>query len=112
MAKVEIENLTRSTWIFPAFKPGAQKGDEPIPDPDNDIIVGDRNNTAELFAAKGVEPCRKWPLNTVVVDQKQIDALPPTVRKVFEACLVGDPGRKIDGRLSPLAPSLRIRPVP
>lgn len=104
--KVEIENLSRSTLIFPAYR---EEAGSLVPDYDHDIVVGDRENTEELFTAKGVTPSRRHPLKSTLVDQEQIDRLHPNVKRVFDACIKGDPDRKVDGKRMPLAPSIRLR---
>jgi hypothetical protein len=102
--KIEITNLTRSTFVFPVFLPSEKKGGPMIQDHENDIVVGDRNNTDELYETYGVTPSRRCPPCTVVVDQSVIDGLQPSVRKAFDALVTGDPVRKIK-------PSLRVQSV-
>jgi hypothetical protein len=106
MAKIEIQNLTRSTFWFPAFRTIAGgKGEKPeiVADPDRDIVIGDRANNDELKEANpDVVFDRRCPPAVVTVEQSQIDSLVPNVRKVFDALVAGDPVRKI-------RPSLKLQ---
>lgn len=100
---VEITNLTRSTFVFPVFRP--QVAGFPLVALDaEDIVLGDRNNTDELYETYAIPRSRRCPPASVVVKQSQIDALVPNVRAAFDALVTGDPVRKVK-------PSLRVQAV-
>lgn len=85
--KVEIENRTRDTLIFPATKEIATADGKTkrVLDPERDIVLGDAANTRELLDSYGLEYGPKCPPPVVVVDQADIDALAPVVLANFKA---------------------------
>lgn len=81
---IRIENRKRSTWVFEAWKPLVKDGPL-VQDHENDLVIGDSANTAEVMKSHGAAYSRRCPSPIVTVPKARIDAMPPGDRKVFEA---------------------------
>jgi hypothetical protein len=82
---IRIENRKRSTWVFESWKPAAMEGGPPVHDHENDIVIGDMANTAEVMKSHGVAYSRRCPPPVVTVPKARFDALKPADRKVIES---------------------------
>lgn len=85
--KFEIENRTRSTFVFEAFREGPKNADgksRRVADHDNDVVIGDMANTPELMQSRGAVYSRKVPPPTVVVDEAWLKGLLPAQRAFYD----------------------------
>lgn len=82
---IRIENRSRSTWVFEATTPNPKPGRRPIPDPANDLVIGDAFMTPQVMASLGARYDRRCPAPVVTVPKSVIDALDPKTRAVLQS---------------------------
>jgi hypothetical protein len=99
--KYEIENRTRSTFVFEAFREGPKDASgkaRRVADHDNDVVIGDMANTPELMASRNAVYSRKVPPPVVVVDEAWLKGLLPAQRAFYDGLV-----RKNDLRVREIA---------
>lgn len=85
--KFEIENRTRSTYVFEAFVEGPKDANgksRRVADHDRDVVIGDMANTPELMQSRGAVYSRKVPPPVVVVDEAWVKGLLPAQRVFYD----------------------------
>lgn len=90
--KLEIENRTRSTFVFSAFREvkGARGKPRLVHDHENDVVIGDRELTPEKMEAKGAVYSRKVPPPSVEVPEEWLAGLHPSQRAYFDGLVAAD----------------------
>lgn len=83
MKSYRIENRSRAKFRFQAVaKDGAR-------DADNDLVLGDAQDTDEILADKGIERNGRCPAPVVTVTAEQLAKLSPVARREYDALRAG-----------------------